>query len=168
MNYFNLYMGDYQRDTADLSVAQHGAYFLLLLHYYSQEQPITADRPTLYRICRAVYPEEMFAVDFVLDRFFQERNGKMTNARCDEEIRKAKRMIEASRANGARGGRPRKENPEKTQQDTQQVPQQGTEQQTQQGTQRITQPGLGIGIGLGVGVQEHSTKRTVSIGGSHD
>lgn len=115
MNYFELYGGDYLRDTAELTLAEHGAYLKLLIRYYSTEKPLPADLAALHRICAAMDECERAAVDLVADRFFPVAdNGLRHKNRCDEEIEKAQARIEAARDNGKKGGRPRK-NPEGTQ-----------------------------------------------------
>lgn len=110
MNYVELYPGDYMRDTADLSLVEHGAYLLLLLHYYSTETAIPSDNPTLFRIARAMSDDEKAAVSKVAERFFpvMSSDGLRHNVRADEEIAKARARIDSARENGKRGGRPKK------------------------------------------------------------
>ena len=52
MNFVRLYIGDYMRDTGTLTVAEHGAYMLMLMHYYATEKPIPSGR-ALHRLLRA-------------------------------------------------------------------------------------------------------------------
>ena len=35
-----VYIGDYLRDTQDLSAEEHGVYFLLLMHYWQKNEQI--------------------------------------------------------------------------------------------------------------------------------
>lgn len=119
MNYFELYPGDYLRDTGELSLAQHGAYLLLMASYYSTEDGLPADRMSLFRITRAMTRVEQADTMLVAERFFTlGEDGRLHSARIDEDIQKAHARIDAARANGSKGGRPRKpkDNPEETQQ----------------------------------------------------
>jgi uncharacterized protein YdaU (DUF1376 family) len=68
MNYYERHLGDYARDTAHLSILEHGVYTLLLDRYYATEQPIPADQA--HRVARARSREEKAAVDAVLSEFF--------------------------------------------------------------------------------------------------
>lgn len=118
MNFYKRFMGDYTRDTAHLSLAEHGAYTLLLDHYYSTEQPLPADAAALYRICRAFEKAEQKAVIAVADAFFPVGDdGLRHNARADRQMPNDLRAIETARANGRHGGRPRKANPAGTKQE---------------------------------------------------
>ncbi len=91
-------MGKYSRDTGTLSLAQHGAYNLLIDHYYSTG-PINAfeqcssnaqlmpDHSGLYRLCKAATKQEQEAVDFVLKRYFRlDDAGFYRHDKCDEVI----------------------------------------------------------------------------------
>lgn len=110
MNYFEFYVGDYARDTRHCSLAEHGAFLMLLSSYYATEKPLPADYVALYRICSAMAPEEQAAVRSVADAFFPvAADGLRHNARADVEIPKALARIEKARTNGKRGGRPPKE-----------------------------------------------------------
>lgn len=111
MNYYRRYIGDYGRDTALLSLAEHGAYALLLDHYYASEGPLPLDIEDLYRVARTVKPEEKKAVDRVLVKFFRREPDGFHNPRADAEIARAQPGIEAAKRNGSKGGRPPKENP---------------------------------------------------------
>lgn len=124
MNYYERYCGDYAKKTAQLSLMEHGAYTLLLDEYYSNETALPCDFEALFRICRAMKKEEQNAVRNVAEKFFPiGEDGMRHNARADEMISRARPKMEAARANGAKGGRPRKNpmgyentNPEETQQ----------------------------------------------------
>lgn len=110
MNYYERYCGDYQRDTAHLSLAEHGAYTMLLDTYFSVEKPLPQEWPSLYRVCRAMTRIEQQAVKTVAEQFFpvSEIDGLRHNQRADREIAKARPKIEAARINGRKGGRPLK------------------------------------------------------------
>jgi uncharacterized protein YdaU (DUF1376 family) len=110
MNYFELYPGDYLRDTTRLSLVEHGAYLRLLMAYYAEEQPLPADEAELFVIVSAVSAADKAAVRKVASRFFPVGDdGLRRNGRADEEIEKAQRRIAISRENGSKGGR--KKNP---------------------------------------------------------
>lgn len=120
MNYFELYPGDYMRDTGELSLCQHGAYLLLLMSYYSTEDGLPADKVSLCRITRAMTREEQASTALVAKRFFIEGpNGRLRSNRIDEDLIKAHARIESARVNGSKGGRPRKAkpNPDETEQE---------------------------------------------------
>lgn len=114
MNYYERHLGDYAKDTAHLSMIEHGAYDLLLDRYYATEQGIPQDQA--HRVTRARTKEEKAAVDTVLNEFFKLIDGVWRNKRADEEIIKAQAKIKAAQENGKKGGRPGNRNPDKTQQ----------------------------------------------------
>ncbi len=115
MNFFALYIGDYQRDTNDLSWHEDRAYFRLLMAYYANEKPLDADLDRLYTIATAKRQIERAAVRFVADRFFPVGpDGLRHNKRADNEIAKARKRIANAIVNGRKGGR-------RTQRDTQRV-----------------------------------------------
>jgi len=84
------YPGDYGRDTAHLSLVQHGAYRLLLDHYYATSAALPHDVAALYRICRAFKQSEQDAIDYVVSKFFELNDDGYHNARADVEIVKRK------------------------------------------------------------------------------
>jgi len=108
VNYYERHLGDYARDTAHLSILEHGAYNLLLDRYYATEQPIPADQA--HRLARARTREERLAVDVILSEFFVLHEGCWVHNRVDAEIQKANSRINAAKQNGTKGGRPRKQN----------------------------------------------------------
>lgn len=88
MNFFKLYIGDYQRDTAHLSIAEHGAYLLMLQHYYATEKPLPAGK-ALHRMLRAQDKAERDAIDAVSSQFWSTTDAGLVNVRADDEISKA-------------------------------------------------------------------------------
>lgn len=111
MNYYERHLGDYARDTAHLSMVEHGAYTLLLDRYYATERGIPSDQ--VHRLARARTDDERMAVDVVLGEFFQLVDGLWVHGRVEVEIEKAAGRISAARENGRKGGRPRKEETQK-------------------------------------------------------
>jgi uncharacterized protein YdaU (DUF1376 family) len=103
LNYFELYPGDYLRDTTRLSLVEHGAYLRLLMAYYAEEQPLPADEDELFVIVSAVSAGDKAAVRKVALRFFPTgADGVRRNARADAEIAKAQKRITIARSNGAK------------------------------------------------------------------
>lgn len=82
------YVGDYQRKTSHLSLVEHGAYVMLLDHYYSTGKPLPANAPILHRVCRAFASDEQDAVQSVLDQFFVLEPDGYHNRKADEELAK--------------------------------------------------------------------------------
>ena len=100
MNYYERHIGDYLKDTAHLSLLEHGVYGRLLDIYYSREEPIPEDQAM--RLVGARSEEERAAVVEVLREFFTLDDGAWRHGRCDEELakyqdkqRKAKASAEA-------------------------------------------------------------------------
>lgn len=91
------------RDTADLSLVEHGVYTVLLDHYYSTAKPLPSELNSLYRICRTSLTRERRAVKAVADRFFPVLNGTRHNARADLELAIALPAIDKMREAGHRG-----------------------------------------------------------------
>ncbi len=103
-------MADYAKKTSRLTLAQHGAYTLLLDELYITETGLPADLTELYRICRAMNKAEQEAVKFVAETFFPVgADGLRSNERATEELNIAAPAIEAARLNGKKGGRPKTE-----------------------------------------------------------
>ena len=106
MNYYERHLGDYTRDTAHLSLLEHGVYTILLDRYYVTEQGIPDDKK--YRLARAHSKAERNAVNVVLEEFFYLENGIWKNQRAEEEIANYQNKARANRENGAKGGRPKR------------------------------------------------------------
>jgi uncharacterized protein YdaU (DUF1376 family) len=106
VNYFELYPGDYLRDTTRLTLLEHGVYLRLLMAYYAEERPLPGDNTELLVIAGAISSADKAAVRKVAERFFPlGDDGLRHNARADDEIKKAQRRIETARQNGGKGGR---------------------------------------------------------------
>lgn len=132
MLWYKRFVGDYTRDTSRLSLAEHGAYTLLLDLYYTEEQPLADDVDELVRVCRATKPAERAAVLRVLERYFPVgADSRRHNKRADEEI--ASRHTK--KRNGAQGGRPTTTEPI-TERITEPITETTTEQQTEPITER--------------------------------
>lgn len=84
-----LYVGDYLADTQHLSATEHGAYLLLLMHYW-QHGKLPAEDETLCRIAR-VHPPHWSRIRRALEPFFShpKTGGAWVSKRLDLEITKA-------------------------------------------------------------------------------
>ena len=100
MNFYPFNIGDYAGKTRHLTWDEDMAYRRLLDVYYSNEQPLPADKRQVYRLAGAQTTKQKQAVDTVLNEFFDKVPEGFRNARCDEEIAKAaiKREKEIGRA----------------------------------------------------------------------
>lgn len=107
MHYYSHHLGDYAKDTGHLSLAEHGAYRMLLDHYYSTEKPLPENAVAVARICRATSRQEREAVESVLSQFFTLSDGGYLHKRVERELENNRRLREKNTENGKRGGRPK-------------------------------------------------------------
>lgn len=114
-----LYWGDYFKDTNHLSTAEHGAYLLMIGHYWVSGKPLPDDDAKLAQITRQGVATWRKMRD-TLAEFFDCRDGRWHHGRIEDEIQKAFAFIGKQATNGSKGGRPKK--PNKTQQQTQNKP----------------------------------------------
>ena len=103
-----LFWGDYRKDTADLGAAQHGAYLLLIGHYWTTGKPLPDDDAKLWRIAAADSRGHWLKLRAVLAPFFDVAGGVWHHARIEYELDRARRFIDRQSENGKRGGRPKK------------------------------------------------------------
>ena len=113
MHYYQFNIADYRKDTAHLSLLEHGIYRQLLDSYYLDEKPI--ETQSVIRRLSIITNEEKLAFENVLSDFFTPSDcGKYyTHCRVDGEISKYHDKADIARANGSKGGRPKK--PKETQ-----------------------------------------------------
>ena len=105
--YYPFYVGDYLRDTGDLSLLEHGAYHIMLHHYYTMGG-LPADRQKLYRICRAFTPDEQKAIDDITKRYFSENgDGNIKNRKAEEVLAERKEFVQKQSARGKAGAEAR-------------------------------------------------------------
>lgn len=91
------YPGKYARKTATLSLAEHGAYALLMDFYYVNG-PLPLDWVHLHRICKALAPTEQEAVHNVVGRYFKQTVDGWINDRAEEELKKRSEISDKRRA----------------------------------------------------------------------
>ena len=89
MHFYSHNIGDFNNATRHLTRVERSLYRDLIELYYDSEQPfqsVNTDR--LARRVLAQTEEELTALAYVLDEFFQEFDGNYNHARCDAEIAK--------------------------------------------------------------------------------
>ena len=85
--FFTMFVGDYLRDTMHLTTRQHGAYQLLLMHYYGRGEPLPLSDDAIRTITRENQKE--WAVDGppVMEFFVKSEDG-WHQKRADKELAK--------------------------------------------------------------------------------
>jgi len=102
-----MYWGDYLADTSDLTTLEHGAYLLLIAHYW-QHGGLPNDPKHLHRITRC--PNNQWAkVWEKLSTFFSvQRNNsgsvELKHRRIEAELEKASAIALKRKIYGAKGG----------------------------------------------------------------
>lgn len=105
MFYYPFHISDYRSATAHLTNGEDLAYRRLLDLYYDTEGAIPADAAKLARLVRSAQVD----VETVLGEFFRLEDESYHHGRCDRELAAMFHRAEVARANGGKGGRPRKE-----------------------------------------------------------
>jgi uncharacterized protein YdaU (DUF1376 family) len=86
VNYYSHHIGDYRRDTAHLSLLEHGVYRQMLDTYYLSEEPLPLDEARLMRSLCVRNADEMQAVKNLLADFFLPSDAGYLHKRCTKEI----------------------------------------------------------------------------------
>lgn len=95
-----LFVGDYLGDTTHLTQGQHGAYLLLIMHYWQRES-LPSNQEQCYCIAHAMDEQTRCNADAVLRHFFRKEGDRYWHKRIDIQLEKAKSSYErrASAAN---------------------------------------------------------------------
>lgn len=94
-----LYIGDYLADTMHLNGAEHGAYILLIMHYW-RSGPLPDDDKALAAIARTERTMWDSEIGPVVREFFHREGGRLRHRRIDREMANANAMTEQRRAAG--------------------------------------------------------------------
>lgn len=106
--YMPLFCGDYLADTGHLTAAEHGAYLLLIMHYWTSGKPLPDSDAMLSRIARMTAKEWGKSREIVAS-FFEIGDGLWRHKRIETELTRAAESY-ARRANaGSKGGRAKAE-----------------------------------------------------------
>jgi uncharacterized protein YdaU (DUF1376 family) len=93
LHWFPFYVGDWLKDTQDLTATERGYYISLLVACYSMGH-IPKDLDALCRICCEYAPSNAQIVRRVADRYFKPNGEHLTHKRVDKELSKAKARTE--------------------------------------------------------------------------
>lgn len=96
-----LYVADYLGDTGHLMGPEHGAYLLLMMHYW-RTGPLPDDDALLARIARTD-PRSWRAMGGIVRAFFSVDDGRLHHKRIDAERQKAAAISAKRAAAGAAG-----------------------------------------------------------------
>ena len=102
-----IYWGDYAKDTGHLSAAHHGAYLMLIKHYWVTGVALPDDDALLWRIACADSLGHWRKLRPIIEQFFKVGEGIWFHGRVEEELHKAgtnaeRRQEMARRASRAR------------------------------------------------------------------
>jgi uncharacterized protein YdaU (DUF1376 family) len=107
MHYYKFNIADYRKDTGHLSTIEHGIYRQLIDWYYLDEQPIPLETQVVTRRLRLGFDDLIF-VENVLADFFQKTSKGYVHKRIEFDIKEYHQQADKNKANGKRGGRPKK------------------------------------------------------------
>lgn len=119
MHHYPFHPGDYLLATCHLDPMHDLAYRRLLDYYYVEEKPIPTETNWVSKRIRM--PKDV--IDEVLAEFFKLTEDGWRHTRCDAEIAAYYHKAEVAKANGMKGGRPKKTNkkPDRNPEETQSV-----------------------------------------------
>lgn len=108
MHYYKFNIADYRKDTAHLSPIEHYIYRQLIDWYYLDEKEIPKKTHSVLRRLSLGSESEANLLNVLSDFFIDGENGWI-HGRIDEEIKQYHGNADINRANGKKGGRPKKQ-----------------------------------------------------------
>lgn len=113
MHYYQFNIAAFALHTSHLTLEEEGVYRRLLDFYYDTELPIPKETQPVIRRLRLGSHSDIF--NSILEEFFTLEADGWHNNRADIEIKDYQEKAEIARANGRKGGRPRKNKGQETQ-----------------------------------------------------
>jgi len=104
--YMPFYTSDYMNDTGHLTTEEHGAYLLLIIHYWHTEKPLPDDDRKLAHLCRATL-KRFRQLKLTISLLFDRESGKWVHKRIEKEIREYHEKLDAKRLAGKLGAEKR-------------------------------------------------------------
>jgi len=106
LHYYPFNIGDFNLHTSHLTLEEEAVYRRLLDFYYDTEAPIPIKTQRVIRRLRlGDYTE---TVKTILEEYFLKESDGWHNLRADIEINEYHKKADIARANGKKGGRPKK------------------------------------------------------------
>lgn len=102
-----MYWGDYARDTGHLSAAGHGAYLMLIKHYWCSGVPLADDDDELWRVACCDSKKDWQKLKPKIVRLFVKDGGLLRHKRIDKELSVAFARTEAKAEAGRKGAEKR-------------------------------------------------------------
>jgi uncharacterized protein YdaU (DUF1376 family) len=102
--YMPLYVGDYLKDTRDLTAEQHGAYLLLLMDMWNRNGALPNNAKVLARIT-GISPKRWPSVWSAIGSMFVHEGDFLHHKRVDLELQKADQISQKRKLAGSAGGR---------------------------------------------------------------
>ena len=97
-----MFWGDYLKATGHLSTEQHGAYLLLIAHYWTTGKPLCDDLNELANITK-LSPTKWKNASRAVRELFLEKDGLLYHKRIEEELLKAKKTHAVRVKKGQKG-----------------------------------------------------------------
>ena len=102
-----MYWGDYARDTGHLNAAGHGAYLMLIKHYWCTGLPLRDDDNELWRIACCDSKKEWLGLRPKIVRLFVVELGLLRHKRIEKEIANTTAIASAKSEAGKKGAKNR-------------------------------------------------------------
>lgn len=102
-----MFWGDYARDTGHLNAAGHGAYLMLIKHYWCTGKPLADDDDELWRIACCDSKRDWLKLRPKIARLFQVADGEWRHKRIKIELKRALENVEKRASAGRKGAESR-------------------------------------------------------------
>jgi len=107
MHYYKFNISDWGLSTAHLSLEEEAIYFRLINHYYDTESLIPIETQSVFRRLRMGNQEEIALA--ILGEFFELTEQGWKHKKCESVLKDFRKTTKKNKANGSKGGRPRKD-----------------------------------------------------------
>lgn len=98
-----MYWGDYLRDTGHLGTIEHGAYLLLIGHYWVTGKPLPDDDYQLRHIAK-VSGHNWKKIRNIIENLFEIKDGYWFHARIEGELKRLVKISDLKAEAGRKGG----------------------------------------------------------------